>query len=255
MKIKKGAKVSGKNEIVLVGIGGNGIRLLNAIEHPIIEKKVFISADKYYLEEQKILQNSEYLLIGQNTTHGLGTGMKPEIAKEAVLESKKMIYKSFKDAKEIVLLASLGAGTGTGGMVEIYKIAKQTPADIKIIVTTPFNFEGKKRTIFAEKSLKELSDLKLPMLILSNEEALKKIPQDYKEKPLSYTFKEANKIFIHDILNGLDKGIYPVKDSEKSSMHLEKKVLSQKGSKSKNYILAWFQKYFSRSKESCNDRN
>ena len=66
----------------------------------------------------------------------------------------------------------MGGGTGTGASPVIAKIAKECGALVVAIVTTPFDFEGPKRTKIAKEGIQELIKYVDSYIIVSNNKLL-----------------------------------------------------------------------------------
>lgn len=84
----------------------------------------------------------------------------------------------------------MGGGTGTGAAPVIAKAAKESGALVVGIVTTPFNFEGKRRTTNAADGLSKLSDNVDSIIVISNDRLLDELG----EIPLTDSFKYSDAI-------------------------------------------------------------
>ena len=103
---------------------------------------------------------------------GLGAGAKPEIGKNAALASADEIKSRLKGSDLVIITAGMGGGTGTGASPVIAKIAKECGALVVAIVTTPFDFEGPKRTKIALEGIDELIKNVDSYIIISNNKLL-----------------------------------------------------------------------------------
>ena len=111
--------------IKVVGVGGGGNNAVNHMyEHNIDGVSfVVINTDQQALNMSPVPNR---LLIGPNTTKGLGAGNKPEIAKEAADESKDKIAELFdEETKMVFITAGMGGGTGTGAAPVVARIAHE----------------------------------------------------------------------------------------------------------------------------------
>jgi len=78
-------------KIVVIGVGGGGSNMVeNLINSDLADKVklVSINTDKQALDNSK---SPNKLQIGKKITGGMGAGMKPEVGKEAALESYEEI--------------------------------------------------------------------------------------------------------------------------------------------------------------------
>lgn len=155
--------------IKVIGIGGGGN---NAINH-MYEQKINGVSFVVMNTDRQALNNSPVpnrVLIGPNTTFGLGAGNKPELAKEAAEESEQEIAALFDDETKMVFItAGMGGGTGTGAAPVVAKIAREKGVLTIGIVTIPFLFEGKKKIIKALSGADEMQKYVDALLIINNE--------------------------------------------------------------------------------------
>ena len=82
-------------KIVVIGVGGGGQNMLEALlETPEADKVMLVAAnsDAQALDGSKVAYKIQ---LGPELTKGLGCGMKPEIGREAAIESKDEIRKAF----------------------------------------------------------------------------------------------------------------------------------------------------------------
>jgi len=73
--------------------------------------------------------------------------MDPNIAEEAALASREEIKKLVQDQDLVIIVASLGGGTGSGAAPIFAQISKSLGNLTYGIFTLPFVFEGSKKTI------------------------------------------------------------------------------------------------------------
>jgi cell division protein FtsZ len=99
-------------------------------------------------------QASTKLQIGQEWSLGYGVCV-PELGARAALESRVEIGKLCTGP--VMLIAALGAGTGTGAGPMVARIAKAWGCDVTAVVTMPFRFEGQRRKQYAAVGLMGLA--------------------------------------------------------------------------------------------------
>ena len=115
--------------------------------------------------------------LGPHLTEGRGAGSKPEIGKQACLESVDHIKDFLDDGTKMVFVtAGMGGGTGTGAAPIVAKIAKELGILTVAIVTLPFKFEGMRRQRFAIEGLEELKQNVDSFLVISNDRLFKMHP-------------------------------------------------------------------------------
>ncbi len=166
-----------KTTIKVVGIGGAGGNAIDRMMQCKI-KGIDLIAVNTDVQDLKKIRALQKIRIGQESTHGLGAGMNPELGKRAALESKEELTEVLKGADMIFLTAGLGGGTGGGAIPVIAQIARAQSALTIVVVTRPFSFEGSWRARLAERALVELKGKVDTLLVISNDQILKLADQD-----------------------------------------------------------------------------
>ena len=158
-------------KIKAIGIGGGGGNMIN---HMITEGTNHIDLIVANTDAQALDSSlAPYKMqLGINATRGLGAGMLPEKGREAALESFEDIKEILDGADIVFISAGLGGGTGTGAAPIIAQAAKEVGALTVSIVTSPFKFEGKKRTRLAKEGLEELKKESDSIIVVPNEKLL-----------------------------------------------------------------------------------
>ena len=140
----------------LVGLGNAGVNLADRITMAggAGLETVALNSDQISLSSSV---SPVKVSLGPLTTRGLGAGGDPEIGLDAAKESLQEIEDALAGADIIFLCAGLGGGTasGAGGMVA--EAAKQSGALLIAVVTSPFGFEGRRRTAQAATAFQEIS--------------------------------------------------------------------------------------------------
>ncbi len=158
-------------KIKAIGVGGGGGNMINHMISEGINSIDLIVANT----DAQALDSSlapYKMQLGLNATRGLGAGMIPDKGREAALESFEDI-KEMLDGSDIVFIsAGLGGGTGTGAAPIIAQAAKEIGALTVSIVTSPFKFEGRKRTKLAKEGLEELKRESDSIIVVPNEKLL-----------------------------------------------------------------------------------
>ncbi|MDD3386580.1 MAG: cell division protein FtsZ [Candidatus Pacebacteria bacterium] len=158
-------------KIKVVGIGGSGSNTIDRLTRTKIKGVDLISINTD-IQDLKKKNAHVKLRIGEKTTKGLGSGMKPEIGKLSAKESYKKIEETIKDSDIIFLTSGLGGGTGSGATPIISEIAKKLGILTVGIFTIPFSFEGKKRKKIALNSLEEIKKKVDTLVVISNDKLI-----------------------------------------------------------------------------------
>ena len=155
--------------IKVMGVGGGGNNAINHMYLQNIEGVSFVvlNTDRQQLNESPVPNR---VLLGPNTTHGLGAGNVPEIAKRAAEESENEIAALFDDdTKMVFITAGMGGGTGTGAAPVVARIAQQKGVLTIGIVTIPFLFEGPRKILKALSGADEMRKYVDALLIINNQ--------------------------------------------------------------------------------------
>lgn len=161
--------------IKVVGIGGAGC---NTIDRLLRAKLKGVDLISINTDAQDLKKKEAHLKlrIGEKTTKGLGSGMKPEVGKLSAKESYKEIEGSLKESDIIFLTAGLGGGTGSGASPIVSEITKKSGTLTVGIFTLPFSFEGKKRKKIALNSLEDLRKKVDTLVVIPNDKLRELIP-------------------------------------------------------------------------------
>ena len=158
-------------KIKAIGVGGGGGNMINHMIQEGINSIDLIVANT----DAQALDSSlapYKMQLGMNATRGLGAGMVPEKGREAALESFEDIKTMLEGSDIVFISAGLGGGTGTGAAPIIAQAAKEVGALTVSIVTSPFKFEGRKRTKLAKEGLEELKRESDSIIAVPNEKLL-----------------------------------------------------------------------------------
>ncbi|MGC8775812.1 MAG: cell division protein FtsZ [Minisyncoccia bacterium] len=186
-KSKSKSKVKSKNKIKtyhsslpiikVIGIGGGGGNAVSRMNRDFISGVEFIAinTDHQDLDHCNVRKK---IYIGKNLTRGLGTGMNPELGRQAAEENRNEIEEALKGADIVFLAAGLGGGTGSGASPVVAEIARQNGAITLAFVTKPFSFEGSQRARIAEEALMKLKDKVDVLVVVSNDKIFSLINKD-----------------------------------------------------------------------------
>jgi cell division protein FtsZ len=184
--------------IKVIGVGGGGG---NAVQHMVvnnIEGVEFICANTDSQALRKVEARS-VIQLGVAVTKGLGAGANPEVGRQAAMEDRDRIAEAISGADMIFITAGMGGGTGTGGAPVVAEVAKELGILTVAVVTKPFPFEGKKRSLIAEQGLAQLAESVDSLITIPNEKLLSVLG---KNSSLLDAFSAAN-----DVLLGAVQGI------------------------------------------------
>lgn len=188
-----------KTRIKVIGIGGGGGSIVSEIGRS-VGKANFVIADTDFRALRK-RSGIKHFWFGKDFTHGLGSGVNPELAKRAAEAEKEKIADLFRDQNIVVLIASLGGGLGSGATQVFAEVAKSFGAITFGIFTLPFKFEGKNKSRIAQKALHDLSQFLNVSIVIPNEKIFKLIDTN---TPITEAFSKVNKNLIESLESLID---------------------------------------------------
>lgn len=184
--------------IKVIGVGGGGGNAVNYMHRMGIKDVDFVLCNT----DAQALVNSPVefkVQLGATLTEGRGAGNKPEIGRQAAIESLQQIVSLLqKNTKMVFITAGMGGGTGTGAAPIIAKAAKELGILTVAIVTIPFRTEGRKRMMQAIEGIRNISQYVDSLLVINNEKLL----EVYGNLKLTEAFAKAD-----DVLATAAKGI------------------------------------------------
>lgn len=179
-----------KPVIKVIGVGGGGNSAVNRmIENDV--RGVSYVAMNTDAQVLKVSKADERIQLGKKLTRGLGAGAKPEVGKQAALESEDEIREVLSNADMVFITAGMGGGTGTGAAPVVARIAKELGVLTIGIVTKPFVFEGSLRMQYAIAGLEELKPNVDTLIVIPNERLFSIADRDMQ---LLDAFRESDKV-------------------------------------------------------------
>ncbi len=157
--------------IKVVGVGGGGVNAVNRMIDAGLRGVEFIATNT---DAQALLMSDADLKldIGRQLTRGLGAGSDPEVGRLAAEEHRAEIEEALKGADMVFITAGKGGGTGTGAAPVVAEVAKSLGALTIGVVTRPFTFEGRRRSVQAEMGIQNLKEKVDTLIIIPNDRLL-----------------------------------------------------------------------------------
>jgi len=183
-----------KASIRVVGTGGAGNNTINRITEVGVKGAETIAVNT---DAQDLLYTNadKKVLIGKETTKGLGAGSIPKVGEEAAKENESELKAVLKGADLIFVTCGLGGGTGTGSAPVIADISKKMGALTVGVVTMPFAMEGNRRYENAVIGLEKLENVVDTLIVIPNDKLLEIAP----DLPLHTAFKIADEILTNAV--------------------------------------------------------
>jgi cell division protein FtsZ len=182
-------------KIKVIGVGGAGGNAINNMIASNLQGVKFIAAntDAQALEISKAPIRIQ---LGEGITAGLGAGANPQVGRDAALENEEDIREALADSHMVFITAGFGGGTGTGAAPVIAEICKDLGALTVAVVTKPFSFEGKKRSLQAEMGIEALKQVVDTAITIPNDR-LRGLAS--KKATLMEMFIKADEILLHSV--------------------------------------------------------
>ena len=181
--------------IKVVGVGGGGGNAVNRMIDAGLKGVEFIAVNT---DAQALLMSDAdvKLDLGRELTRGLGAGSDPDVGRQAAEEHRTEIEEVLRGADMVFITAGKGGGTGTGGAPIIAEVAKSIGALTIGVVTRPFSFEGRRRSVQAEQGIQTLKEKVDTLIIIPNDRLLQ--VSDDKTSMLN-AFKMADEVLLQGV--------------------------------------------------------
>ncbi|MGF7161364.1 cell division protein FtsZ [Rhodoligotrophos appendicifer] len=157
-----------KPRITVCGVGGAGGNAVNNMIQSKLEGVEFVVANT---DAQALSQSvaQRRVQMGTALTQGLGAGSQPQIGGAAAEEALPEILDHLAGAHMCFITAGMGGGTGTGAAPVIARAAKEQGILTVGVVTKPFQFEGQRRMLTAERGIEALSKHVDTLIVIPNQ--------------------------------------------------------------------------------------
>ena len=160
-------------KIKVIGVGGGGNNAVNQMILSDVDgvEYILVNTEKGILERANT-NGCKTLQIGKEIAQGLGAGANPEVGEKAAKESIDDIDRILDGTDLLFVTAGMGGGTGTGAIPIIAEEAKKKGIMTIGIVTKPFAFEGKLRSVRANLGIDKLKPNVNALIVISNDKLL-----------------------------------------------------------------------------------
>ena len=155
-------------KIKVVGVGGGGGNAISRMKKDLFKSVDFIAINTD-TQDLELCNANVKIHIGKNLTKGLGTGMNPDLGRQAAEETRAEIVEAIKGADLVFITAGMGGGTGTGAAPIVAEAAKELGALTIGVVTKPFSFEGAQRARIAQDGMIKLKDKVDTLIVVPND--------------------------------------------------------------------------------------
>jgi cell division protein FtsZ len=157
--------------IRVVGVGGGGLNAVNRMVDAGIAQVDYVGVNTDS-QQLGLCDAGTKIRIGDEITHGLGSGADPETGRQAAEHAYDQIRAALRGSDMVFVTAGEGGGTGTGAAPVVARIARELGALTVGIVTTPFKFEGTRRRQAAETGAETLRSACDTVIVIPNDRLL-----------------------------------------------------------------------------------
>ncbi|MFC3134141.1 cell division protein FtsZ, partial [Microbaculum marinum] len=157
-----------KPKITVFGVGGAGGNAVNNMIESGLQGVEFVVANT---DAQALTTSSAERIVqmGVAITEGLGAGSQPEVGRAAAEEAADEINDHLSGSHMVFITAGMGGGTGTGAAPVIAQAARDMGILTVGVVTKPFDFEGKRRMMVAERGIESLQQCVDTLIVIPNQ--------------------------------------------------------------------------------------
>jgi cell division protein FtsZ len=181
--------------IKVIGVGGGGVNAVNRMIDAGLRGVEFIAVNT---DAQALLMSDAdvKLDIGRELTRGLGAGSDPEVGRSAAEAHADEIAEMVKGADMVFITAGEGGGTGTGASPVIAEIAREAGALTIGVVTRPFSFEGRRRSVTADAGVQRLKEKVDTLIVIPNDRLLSVANE---KTSVTAAFNIANEVLLQGV--------------------------------------------------------
>jgi|GEM_PF-4694394 len=186
--------------IRVIGVGGAGGNALNHMQSVGLSQVEFVAMNTDAQALARVHANA-FVPLGNRITRGLGAGGDPAIGAHSAEESATLIAETIAGADLVFIALGLGGGTGTGAGPVVARIAKRMGALVVGVVTLPFAFEGRRRSVAAQAGLLGMREYVDTLITIPNDRLFQATSP---EISLNDAFHVADEI-LRQAVNGLSE--------------------------------------------------
>src|SRR5210317_304443 len=181
--------------IKVIGVGGGGVNAVNRMIDAGLRGVEFIAVNT---DAQALLMSDAdvKLDIGRELTRGLGAGSDPEVGRSAAEAHHDEIEEMVRGADMVFITAGEGGGTGTGASPVIAEIAREAGALTIGVVTRPFSFEGRRRSVTADAGVQRLKEKVDTLIVIPNDRLLSVANE---KTSVTAAFNIANEVLLQGV--------------------------------------------------------
>lgn len=178
------------DSILICGVGGGGCVMLKSLLEgwPDAPSAVAVHTDAAVLKACGLPAS---VLLGGTVRMGVGMGGDPARGRAVAERSTDELRKLMSGREIVILMATLGKGTGTGAAPLLAKLARESGALTLVFCTLPLTSEGNAAWKHAAEGLESLRDAADAVVVFQNQRMAQWVGA---QATLSETFDRINQI-------------------------------------------------------------
>lgn len=185
----------GSAVIRVVGVGGAGSNAVARMLDEGIHGVEFIVAntDAQALAASPVARR---VRLGEALTRGLGAGGDPSVGARAAHESLEELRALLRGSDLVFVTAGMGGGTGTGAAPVVARLARDLGALTVAVVSSPFQFEGTRRSTAAVQGIQVLWPQVDTLIVVPNDRLLAIVDP---HQPFTEALRVGDEILRHGV--------------------------------------------------------
>jgi cell division protein FtsZ len=176
--------------IRVVGVGGGGCNAVDRMIEAGVGGVEFIALNTD-IQQLQMCEAPTKIQIGREDTKGLGSGADPQVGRQAAEEAHDRLKTVLRGSDMVFVTAGEGGGTGSGAAPVVARVAREVGALTVAIVTSPFTFEGTRRSEQSDVGVQALRDAADTVIVIPNDRLLEVLE---KGTPLVEAFQVADDV-------------------------------------------------------------
>jgi len=186
--------------IKLIALGGTGGTILQRIHQQVgySLESLFLDADKRQLMK---LDLPHSMHLGEAQGLVCGTDLSLYLGFTITKDAKEKILAEVSGVDMVILLAGLGGGTGSAAVSELVSWLNESDIKAMAIVSSPFDWDAKKRVANATTALDKLKASGVPLMNYSLQE---RFPKSILKSNLDDLYEVANQEIAQSVLGLVD---------------------------------------------------
>lgn len=174
---------SGEKPAVVMGLGGAGVRIVNGLAAVAKEGSLrIVAVDSDVRSLAECGEAVRTVKLGEMWSCEDGCGADPEFGEKVTLGAEGHLSDIIEGARLLIVVAGLGAGTGTGAAKVLARMLRDKQIPTLFILTRPFSFEGNWPRRKAEEGLRDIREDTEMVLVVHNDLLFSSVKSDISAK-------------------------------------------------------------------------